>query len=145
MSKVKFKKPKDKKKCTHGFGHIRTKNYDCFFLFFPLIPIALLLDWLNNKYWKSLKWSDCTAEKVLNHYLPKMVEYDKEMDGFFIKAGWEKYRCVPLGYRKWYQKFNTELVDYLIKDYCPDGYIKTFENLDGWNPTLFFKEIKKSS
>ena len=141
MSKVKFKKPSTKKKSNRRFWHIRTKNYDCFFLLFPLIPIALLLDWIDTKYYKSLKWSNRTADKVLNRFLPKVVEYDEKTDSFYYNTSWYAYHAVPFGYHNWYQKFKDELDDYLITDYCPEGYTKTVEKGDTYyNPEIAFKK-----
>lgn len=142
MSKVKFKKPNPNKKIrTRKFGHIRTKNYDCFFLLFPLIPFALLLDWLNLEYRKSLKWSDRTADKVLNHYVSKMSKYDAKEDAFFFDMGWCSYECIPFGYRKWFQKFHFELYDYLGLTYCPEGYTREIRQEDYTNPMIYFKKI----
>lgn len=141
MSKVKFKKPSTKKKSNRRFGHIRTKNYDCFFLLFPLIPIAMLLDWIDTKYYKSLKWSNRTADKVLNRFLPKVVEYDEKTDSFYYNTNWYSYHAVPFGYRNWYQKFKDELDNYLITDYHPEGYTKTVEKGDTYyNPEIAFKK-----
>lgn len=145
MSKVKFKKPRNKKVRTRKFGHIRTKNYDCFFLFFPLIPLALLLDWVNLKYYKSLKWSNRRADKVLSYYLPKAVEYSTEKDAFYLDANWYAYNFVPFGHHQWYQKFNDELDDYLLNEYCPEGYTKgIYKDEDEWySPVIYFKKIEK--
>ena len=141
MGKVKFKKPSTRKKSNRRFGHIRTKNYDCFFLLFPLIPIVMLLNWIDMKYYKSLKWSDRTADKVLNHFLPKVAEYDEKTDSFYYNTSWYAYRAVPFGYHNWYQKFKDELDNYLITDYRPEGYTKTVENGDTYyNPEIIFKK-----
>ena len=141
MSKVKFKKPSTKKKSNRRFGHIRTKNYDCFFLLFPLIPIVLLLDWIDTKYYKSLKWSNRTADKVLSRFLPKVAEYDEKTDSFYYNTNWYPYHAVPFGYRNWYQKFKYELDDYLINNYHPEGYTKTVEKGDTYyNPEIAFKK-----
>lgn len=141
MSKVKFKKPSTRKKSNRRFGHIRTKNYDCFFLLFPLIPIVMLLNWIDTRYYKSLKWSNRTADKVLNRFLPKMAEYNKKTDYFYYNTGWYSYHAVPFGYRNWYRKFKYELDDYLINGYHPEGYTKTVENGDTYyNPTIFFQK-----
>lgn len=146
MSKVKFKKPSTKKKSNRRFGHIRTKNYDCFFLLFPLIPIVLLLDWIDTKYYKSLKWSNRTADKVLNRFLPKAAEYDEKTDSFYYNTSWYSYHAVPFGYRNWYQKFKDELDDYLINNYHPEGYTKTVEKGDTYyDPEIAFKKILDKS
>lgn len=146
MSKVKFKKPSTRKKSNCRFGHIHTKNYDCFFLLFPLIPIVMLLNWIDMKYYRSLKWSDRTAEKVLNRFLPKMAEYDEKTDSFYYNTSWYAYRAVPFGYHNWYQKFKYELDDYLINSYHPEGYTKTVENGDTYyNPEIIFKKILDKS
>ena len=143
MSKLKFKKPSTKKKSNRQFGHIRTKNYDCFFLFFPLIPVVLFLNWLDMKYYKSLKWSNRTADKVLNHFLPRMAEYDKKTDTFLYDVNRYAFRAVPFGYRSWYEKFSRELNDYLVKSYNPEGYTKTVEEEEGYyNTIVIFKKIE---
>lgn len=146
MSKLKLKKPSTKKKSNCRFGHIRTKNYDCFFLLFPLIPIVLLLDWIDTKYYKSLKWSNHTADKVLSRFLPKVAEYNKKTDSFYYNTSWYSYHDVPFGYRTWYQKFKDELDNYLINDYHPEGYTKTVDNGDTYySPEIIFKKILDKS
>lgn len=144
MSKVKFKKPSAKRKSNRKFGHIRTKHYDCFFLLFPLIPFVLFAQWISSEYYKSLKWSDRRANKVFNHVLSELVEYDKETDRFYYDAGWTpSYNVIPFGHRKWYGKFCLKMDDYLLKEYCPEGYTKEVYKEDYYSPIIYFKEIKK--
>lgn len=143
MNNVKFKKPTAKRKRTRKFGYVRTKNYECFFLFLPLIPLALLLDWLNSKYYKSLKWNDHIADKVLDYCLPKKVEYDEKTDSFYYDVNWYSTIGIPFGYRKWYQKFNYRLDDYLVNKYNPKGYSKTVDKENNYYSTVvIFKKIE---
>lgn len=143
MSNVKFKQPTIKKrKRTHKLGYVYTKRYKCFFLFLPLIPLILFTDWLNSKYYNSLKWSDSTADKVLSRCLPKKVEYDEETNSFYYNTNWSSTIDVPFGYRKWYQKFNYRLDDYLVNKYSPEGYTKTIYKENHYSTVVIFKKIE---
>lgn len=141
MSNVKFKKPTTKRKrSNHKFGYVCIKNYEYFFLLLPLIPIVQLFDWLNSKYYDNLKWSDNTADKVLDHCLPKKVEYDEKTDSFYYDVNWYSTIGVPFGYRKWYQKFNYRLDNYLVNKYNPKGYTKTIDENNYFNSVVVFKK-----
>ena len=139
FDKIKNKKPKANRK---KWWVIKTKNY---VIPLYLLPIALIIipfykfnDLIESK---CLKWSNERADKVLNKWLLKVLEWDEETNEYSrsinVFGNWFSYKSMPFGHRKWAWKHEYTLKDYLLEKYENPNYTKTVEKDYDWYEIIF--------
>lgn len=125
------KKNKSKeKKWYHVYYEYHGMKCHSHILLMPLAGATMAIDHLHNQYYESLTWSEEKATKVLDKTLPKVLEYVPEDKAYYFPLDWNRRYLadrVPIGTRTWADKFCTELLDFLEKDYVNKKYNKTIE------------------
>lgn len=104
-------------------------------LLFPLILISLLVEKIDNWNYNRLKWSEEKAKKVLDHWLPYVLEYDEDAYWYYTgwrHNGWDIAKRAPIGLKKWTKKFGYKLCGYLENGYEKDGFDRTIIE-EYWN------------
>lgn len=83
--------------------------------------------WLNNKQ----KWSDKKADKILNYYIPRTADWDKEDKSFYFfddGRGWNYLKKIKRKDRRWWKRYNHPLggkiSEYLINNFELNGFKK---------------------
>ncbi len=121
---------------------VNTKNYQVYFWALPILPIAIMIEKLEDWQYKRRTWSDEKAKKVLDKILPKVLEWVEEEDVFYYCMGWSSwglYSNAPFGYREWVKKFNYELQEFIRYNYENEKYTKTIDS-DGYDIWVKFSE-----
>lgn len=100
MNKDIFEKAKNKSK--KPWYMVNTKNYQIPFWALPVAPFVIGISKLNDWFYDRIKWDERKAVKVLNHVLPKILNYDKDEDAYYYCMDWGTYNLwhkAPLRYR----------------------------------------------
>ena len=105
----------------------------------PLIPLVPL--WLGviiyNEFhdwnYRRQEWSEEKATKVLNHFLPYVMEWNEEENSYFYCMDWHyggstlaKYS--PIGLKTWARKYSYEIFRFLKDKYENPDFVKTIED-----------------
>lgn len=129
---MKYKEFKPKKiKSKKPWYIIFYKNYRIYIWGVPLLPFVILSDKIDE----SRKWCPHKAEKVINHGLPKILDYDTEDDTYSYymdwRTGWmDEY--APLHLKAWARKFSYRIRKYLEEEYEHPLYNKTVIDDEEW-------------
>ena len=137
MSKDIFEKAKNKPK--KPWYMVNTKNYQIPFWVLPIAPIVIGISNLSDWFYDRIKWDEHKATKVLNHVLPKILDYDKDEDAYYYCMGWGTYNLwhkAPLRY-----KYEFKLPPFIKDKYMAKGYCKSVIN-DGYEEWVEFRPIK---
>lgn len=115
---------------------IKTENYDISVLILPVAPFLIAIDKFNMWRYNRRVWDEKKATKVLNYFLPYVLEYDEADDAYYYYLEWYTDRRsiakkVPLRLRKWTRKFGFEIIRFLINGYEKSGFTKTIVNDSG--------------
>lgn len=86
MNKDIFEKAKNKPK--KPWYMVNTKNYQIPVLVLPIAPFVIGISKLSDWFYDYIKWDEHKATKVLNHVLPKILDYDKDKDAYYYCMGW---------------------------------------------------------
>ena len=96
--------------------------------------------WLNDK----IEWSDERTTEILNYYVPRYSEWNKDEDTFYFfdnGYGWHLTYAKKYLKRKderYWNKFNWDIKNYLMKSFELDGFVKEVGNcFDGWTEIKF--------
>lgn len=114
-----------------------------------LVPLAVMVgayDHYKNKYYHSLEWDEKKATKVLDKALPKVVEYDEDADVYWFSMNWGTTYFAdkaPLGLRTWARKYSHEVKQFIKEGYENPNYVKSFEDVGGWEEWVKFESIDK--
>ena len=117
-------------------------------VFFPIWIVGLICEkttnWLNNRQ----KWNEKRANEILNYYIPRTSEWDKENNEFYFfdnGYGWgmniAKMYLKRKDRRFW--KVNSgswghKMRSYLIDEFELEGFTKEVLNCDdGWTEIVF--------
>ena len=122
---------KAKKRPHRKWYTVRIKTYDVYLWGLPLIPFILLSDYIKDRRYRRLKWSEEKATKMLNRILPKILEWVEEDKAFYFCMDWgySNYQYyVPLWERAWVRKFASKMREYVQTGYQHPNYIKTESN-----------------
>ena len=117
-------------------------------IFFPIWIAALtcekVTNWLNNRQ----RWNEERANEILNYYIPRRAEWDKEDNEFHFfdnGYGWSIYyakRHLKRKDRRFWKinsgAFGYKMRSYLINDFELEGFTKEVLNCDdGWTEISF--------
>lgn len=111
---------------------IETNNYSIPLWALPIAPFIIAYDKFDKWNYKRQNWDEKKATKVLNYFLPYVIEYDKEKQAYYYCMDW-RYRGsdiakkVPIGLKKWTKKFGFETLNYLENTYEKTDFLKTIE------------------
>ena len=123
MKKQNRKKPKT----------IKIKSYEFYWYWtpiaIPVVGINMVINYISNKYYDSLVWSDERAKKVVDYTLPKFIDEDEDGKLWFY-TGWSEYdwtnRCKRKD-KEWARKFRYDLHAYVETKYEAEGYEKVVD------------------
>lgn len=141
MSKDIFEKAKNKPK--KPWYMVNTKNYQIPFWALPIAPIVIGISKLSDWFYDRIKWDERKATKVLNHVLPKILDYDEDEDTYCYCMGWGTYNLwhkAPLRYRCFAKKYHLDLHSFIKEKYMAKGYCKSVIN-DGYDEWVEFRPI----
>lgn len=125
-------------------------------ILFPVWLGAILIDKYNILMNKKQAWNEARANAILNYYIPRFCEWNKEGNYFyFFDNGWgwnlklaKKY-LKRKDYRFW--KVNTvfdggKIRNFLIEKFELEGFVKEVGNCsNGWTDVTFYLDNKKSA
>lgn len=126
MSKDIFEKAKNKPK--KPWYMVNTKNYQIPFWVLPIVPIVISISKLSDWFYDRIKWDERKATKVLNHVLPKILDYDEDEDAYYYCMDWGTYNLrhkAPLRYRRFVYKYDFKLHSFIKDGYMAKGYTKS--------------------
>ena len=141
MSKDIFEKAKNKPK--KPWYMVNTKNYQIPLWALLIAPFVIGLGKLNDWFYDRIKWDERKAAKVLNHVLPKILDYDKDEDAYYYCMDWGTYILwdkAPLRYRRFAKKYHLSLHSFIKDGYMVKGYCKSVIN-DGYDEWVEFRPI----
>ncbi len=140
MSKDIFEKAKNKPK--KPWYMVNTKNYQIPFWALPIAPFVIGISKLNDWFYDRIKWDERKATKVLNHVLPKILDYDKDEDAYYYCMDWgyNLWHKAPLRYRRFAYKYDVQLHSFIKEKYMVKGYCKSVIN-DGYDEWIEFQLI----
>ena len=99
-------------------------------LVYPLGVISVEMQLAEERKYNALEFTEQKAIEVINKYLVKICEYDKETGELSFCMGWHR----PWEYhadrkdKLWCRKFNYELTYYLRDTYECEGFKKSIED-----------------
>lgn len=140
MSKDIFEEAKNKPR--KPWYMVNTKNYQIPIWALPIAPIIIGISKLSNWLYDCIKWDEAKATKVLNHILPKILDYDKDEDAYYYCMGWgyNLWHKAPLKYRRFAHKYCVQLHSFIKDEYMVKGYCKSVTN-DGYDEWVEFQPI----
>lgn len=132
-----FDKAKKTKKAKKQWWVIHIRNYSVYIWALPILPVVLLVDYIDNRNYKKRVWNEQTATKILDKVLPQVLEWVEEDNAFYYCMNWNSsalYRRAPRKYRKWACKFSYRLQQFIKEGYENADYVKTVEEdyCDTW-------------
>ena len=130
----KAKEPKTNKK---KWYIINGKKYSYYIWAFPLVPFVILHDKINQWTDKRRVWSVERATKVLDHVLPKVLEWVEEDKAYYYCMDWgtnSLWRGAKHKNRRWARKWAYHLRSFIKEGYENEHYSKSVEkdNYDTW-------------
>lgn len=133
------KKPKTNKKRWYV---INGKRYSYYIWALPLVPFVTLYDVMSQRADKRRVWSEERATKVLNHVLPKVLEWIEEDKAYYYNMDWgtsKLWRCAKRIDRKWARKYEYKLWHFIQEGYENEHYSKSVEK-DCYDTWVKFEE-----
>lgn len=132
-----FDKAKEPKKNSKKWYVINGKRYSYYIWALPLVPFVTLYDVMSQRADKRRVWSAERATKVLNHVLPKVVEWVEEDKAYYYCMDWgtsNLWRSAKRSDHKWAQKWQYQLRDFIKEGYENEHYSKSVEKdyCDTW-------------
>ena len=132
-----FDKAKEPKKNNKKWYIINGKRYSYYVWALPLVPFITLYDVMSQRADKRRVWSAERATKVLNHVLPKVLEWVEEDKAYYYCMDWgtsNLWRSAKLSDRKWANKWQYQLRDFIKEGYENEHYSKSVEKdyYDTW-------------
>ena len=119
---------KAKNKPTKPWYVVKTKKYQFPFWVSPIVPFVIGISALNDWLYDYIKWDEGKATKVLNHVLPKILDYDKDENVYCYCMSWGTYslwKKAPLRYRLFAHKYDFKLQEFIRDKYMVKGYCKS--------------------
>lgn len=145
MSKDIFEKAKNRsQKSRKPWYMVNTKNYQIPLWALPIAPIVIGISKLSDWFYDHIKWDERKATKVLNHVLPKILDYDEYEDAYYYCMGWGMYNLwhkAPLRYRRFAYKYDFKLHSFIKDGYMVKGYCKSVIN-EGYDEWVEFRPIR---
>lgn len=138
-----FDKAKAKSKSTKKKWYvINTKKYSYYLWALPLVPFVELYDRVNDYCYERRVWSAERATKVLDHVLPKVLEWVEEDKAYYYCMDWgtsNLWRGAKRIDRKWAYKWEVQLQQFIRDGYTNSNYIKS-EEKDFYEIWIKFEE-----
>ena len=137
-----FDKAKETKSNKKPWYIIHGKRYSYCFWALPLVPFVTLYDVMSQRADKRRVWSEERATKVLNHVLPRVLEWVEEDKAYYYCMDWgtsNLWRSAKRIDRKWAQKWQYQLHKFIKEGYENNNYTKSVEN-DYYDTWVKFEE-----
>ena len=145
MSKSFEKARKKEERKGRSWHIVRIGKYRCCFLLVPLIPIIWSWEKVDSWRYKRLAWSEEKAQKILDYLLPKLICWEPDEERYYYNVRWRlawTKKSRPW-HRKWIDRFELELQNFIKDKYENDRYIKSYEKDDWCNEWVYFVEKEK--
>ena len=131
---------KEMKKKERKPKKIKFKTYEFYWyltpIAVPLVGIDMVSNYISNKQYNSLVWSDEKAKKIVDKAFPKFADYDKETGKIFFCNQWDTiiwfHNCRFIE-KEWVRKFRHKLHEYMVERYEIEGFEKEVKP-DQWAP-----------
>ena len=115
---------------------------------FPIWIVAIICDKITKKLNSRNGWNEERANEILNYYIPRRAEWDKENNEFYFfdnGYGWSIYCAKKYLKRKdrRFWKVNSgacgyKMRSYLINEFELEGFTKELGSCyDGWTEITF--------
>lgn len=116
---------------------VDTKKYSVYVWGLPLLPIVWVIDAYKQWADKRRVWDTDRATRVLDHVLPKVLEWVEEDKAFYYCMEWgtsSLWRQAKRIDREWARKWEYQLRDFIKEGYENKDYTKTVEKdyYDTW-------------
>lgn len=117
---------------------VNTKKYSVYVWGLPLLPIVWVMDAYKQWADKRRVWDTDRATRVLDHVLPKVLEWVEEDKAFYYCMNyWDTsnlWRSAKRIDREWARKWEYQLRDFIKEGYENKDYTKTVEKdyCDTW-------------
>ena len=137
-----FDKAKETKSNKKPWYIINGKRYSYYVWALPLVPFVTLYDVMSQRADKRRVWDTQRATKVLNHVLPKVLEWVEEDKAYYYCMDWgtsNLWRGAKRNDRKWAQKWQYQLRDFIKEGYENEHYSKSVEK-DYYDTWVKFEE-----
>lgn len=137
-----FDKAKEPKKNSKKWYIINGKKYSYYIWALPLVPFVTLYDVMNQRADKRRVWDTERATKVLDHVLPKVLEWVEEDKAYYYCMDWgtsNLWRGAKYTDRKWARKWEYQLRNFIKEDYENEHYSKSVEK-DYYDTWVKFEE-----
>lgn len=122
----------------YKFKNLETK----YIIFYPLMIIVYYYEWIKDKNFKRLAWSEKRTEKILDYIFLRLA--DIKDNGNIISYWFSDYRFYWNSKARFYDKkycckFNYRISDYLFNHYEIKGYNKEVIREYEWTKVVFTK------
>jgi hypothetical protein len=137
-----FDKAKETKSNKKPWYIINGKRYSYYIWALPLVPFVTLYEKIDDWADSRRVWSAERATKVLNHVLPKVLEWVEEDKAYYYCMEWgtsNLWRGAKRIDRKWARKHEYKLREFIREGYENEHYNKSVEQ-DYYETWVKFEE-----
>lgn len=137
-----FDKAKETKSNKKPWYIINGKRYSYYIWALPLVPFVTLYEKIDDWADSRRVWSAERATKVLNHVLPKVLEWVEEDKAYYYCMEWgtsNLWRGAKRIDRKWTHKHEYKLREFIREGYENEHYNKSVEQ-DYYETWVKFEE-----
>lgn len=122
----------------YKFKSLETK----YIILYPLMVIAYYYEWIQDKNFKKLAWSEKRTKRILDYVFLRLAEISD--NGNTISHWFNDYRFYWNNKARFYdkrycRKFNDKISDYLFNNYEIKGYNKEVISEYEWTKVIFTK------
>lgn len=102
-------------------------------IFFPIWIVAIISEKIKNYSYSHNQWSKQEVDRILNYYVPRRAEYDEEEKTFYLyyncfgKTLGNAKKYLKRKDRKFWEKYNYAIHEYLKKEYELEGFKKVVD------------------
>ena len=126
---------KRKERKTYKFKSLETK----YIILYPLMVIVYCYEWIKNKNFERIVWSEKRTKRILDYVFLKFSEISDNgntisgYDSFYWNSKAKFYD------KKYCRKFDDRISDYLFNNYEIKGYNKEVISEYEWTKVVFTK------
>lgn len=129
---------KRKERKTYKFKNLEAK----YIIFYPLMVIVYCYEWIENKNFERIAWSEERTKRILDYAFPKFASINE--NGKTVSYWFDNYMfcwCNKVRFydKRYCRKFNNKISDYLFNHYEIDSYNKKIINEYEFTNIVFTK------
>lgn len=112
---------------------IEITNYNIPLWALPFAPFAIIYDKIDKWNYAHQTWDEKKATKVLDYFLPYVLEYDEKNQAYYYCTDWryngsDIAKKVPIRLKKWTKIFSYKILNYLKSTYEKESFIKSIND-----------------